>query len=77
MGYPSDWEFEEARRRRQPPAKEQGPPKPLDAVMEVLKDLSDSERLHIFETLRGEFCIHCGCKQPENPMRFCQCWNDE
>lgn len=77
MSNPSDWKFDVAPQRRHPPGGKQDPPKPVDAVMEVMKGLSDSERLEIFETLRGEFCIHCGCKQPEEDLRYCQCWNDE
>ena len=23
------------------------------------------------------FCHSCGCKQPAEPSRRCQCWNDE
>ena len=40
----------------------------IDKIIETLRQLTDDERLEIFDN----FCRYCGCDDPK-----CQCWNDE
>lgn len=49
---------------------------PVEKVLEILKPLSDSERMKIIDGIMDVYCMHCGCEQPTTGRR-CQCWNDE
>lgn len=40
----------------------------LDKVKDLLKRLTDEERMKLFE----DYCTYCGAKDPR-----CQCWNDQ
>lgn len=47
----------------------------LEKILAILDALTDSERAKVVAEVSARFCIHCGCKQPEEER--CQCWNDE
>lgn len=41
----------------------------VEEIKRLLRELPrDDDRKKVF----GEFCVHCGCCDPD-----CQCWNDE
>lgn len=44
----------------------------VGVMLDILKDMSVYQRSVVFETLAGQYCIHCGRKDSR-----CQCWNDE
>lgn len=44
-------------------------------IVELLKLMTNDERLALFGQIQNRYCIHCGT--PERPGRYCQCNNDE
>lgn len=43
--------------------------------IETLKKITDVQRVHIMNLIKGHFCEHCGREHFKKPA--CQCWNDE
>lgn len=43
-------------------------------LIEELNELTDQQRIELFELLRDRFCIYCGRQMITNR---CQCWNDD
>jgi len=48
-----------------------------DFLVRTREQMTDEERLAIFDALMVQWCKHCGRYDPPGPGRGCQCWNDE
>lgn len=44
-------------------------------VLRYLADMTDDQRLQMFDAAREKYCEHCGGEEPSTYM--CQCRNDD
>lgn len=48
----------------------------IEAILALIESMTDDERSALFETIRSNYCEHCGREEPAGGP-YCQCWNDE
>lgn len=47
-------------------------------ILRMIRKLPAEKREALFEQIQLDWCIHCGCDQPDDEYgRRCQCENDE